>query len=62
MAPLLYAVKLDPFLSLDFAGVEGGDKFCHLATLVVLPVVPSRNLIPLSLSLSLPHPFPFSET
>ena len=39
MAPLRYAAKFDPFLSLDCAGVEGGgrnpikSKFCHLATL-----------------------------
>ena len=31
MAPLCYAAKLDPFLSLDCARVEG--KFCRLATL-----------------------------
>ena len=41
MAPLRYAAKFDPFLSLDCARVEGvgaqrkeGIKFCHLATLV----------------------------
>ena len=35
MAPLRNAAKFDPFLSLDWAGVEGGGiKFCHLATLV----------------------------
>ena len=41
MAPLLCAVKFDPFLSLDCVGVEDGGaiqgmegmKFCHLATL-----------------------------
>ena len=37
MAPLRYAAKFDPFLSLDCARVEGvgveGITFCHLATL-----------------------------
>ena len=39
LAPLCYAAKFDPFLSLDCARVEGGVKgkegikFCHLATL-----------------------------
>ena len=40
MAPLYYAAKFDPFLSLYCARVEGvgvqsnpGIKFCHLATL-----------------------------
>ena len=34
MAPLCYTAKLDPFLSTDCAGVEGGGiKFCYLATL-----------------------------
>ena len=36
MAPLRYAAKFDPFLSLDCARVEGvgaQSKFCHLATL-----------------------------
>ena len=40
MAPLRYAAKFDPFLSLDCGRVEGvgaqgkeGIKFCHLATL-----------------------------
>ena len=37
MAPLHYAAKFDPFLSLDCARMEGagkeGIKFCHLATL-----------------------------
>ena len=37
MAPLRYAAKFDPFLSLDCAGVEGvGHTFCHLATLCLL--------------------------
>ena len=36
LAPLRYATKFDPFLSLDCARVEGeGIKFCHLATLRV---------------------------
>ena len=36
MAPLRYAAKFDPFLSLDCARVEGVEeiKFCHLATMV----------------------------
>ena len=41
MAPLCYAAKFDPFLSLDCARVEGigaqskkGIKFCNLATLM----------------------------
>ena len=37
MAPLRYAAKFDPFLSLDCARVEGvgaQSKFCHLATLM----------------------------
>lgn len=34
MAPLCYAAKFDPLVSLDCARVEGmGIKFCHLATL-----------------------------
>ena len=33
MAPLRYAAKFDPFLSLDCARVEGGVKIYHLATL-----------------------------
>ena len=33
MAPLRYAANFDPFLSLDSARVEGGIKFCHLATM-----------------------------
>ena len=47
MAPLRYAAKFDPFLSLDFASthalhpgtIQGkeGTKFCHLATLAPGP-------------------------
>ena len=47
MAPLRYAAKFDPFLSLDCARVDGaGVQFCHLATLSLpslLPVLPSTN-------------------
>ena len=38
MAPLCYAAKFDPFLSLDCARLEGEGgwgKFCHLATLLL---------------------------
>ena len=50
MAPLRYAAKFDPVLSLDCARVEGvgaqsnfqGIKFCHLATL--LPGMRRRHL------------------
>ena len=34
MAPQRYVAKFDPFLSLDWAIVEEGIKFCHLATLL----------------------------
>ena len=57
MAPLRYTAKFDPFLSLDYAGVEGGGKFCHLATLLFPPLhlklhvtaIKSARLQPLSL-------------
>ena len=53
LASLRFAVKFDPFLSLDCAGVEGvgaqGVQFCHLATLRGRPFV--RLLACLNLNL-----------